>query len=93
MIQTSTAYQAAITGDSRRVLLRALISIIDPDITYGAVTSSGEAPFSQPAQVYDKDVDQGPAYATLERNRWLLDGTFRIYPDNYQGAGQQPGTS
>lgn len=89
MIQTSTAYQAAITGDSRRVLLRALISIIDPDITYGAVTSSGEAPFSQPAQVYDKDVDQGPAYATLERNRWLLDGTFRIYPDNYQGAGQQ----
>lgn len=89
MIQTSTAYQAAITGDSRRVLLRALISIIDPDITYGAVTSSGEAPFSQPAQVYDKDVDQGPAYATLERNRWLLDGTFRIYPDNYQGVGQQ----
>lgn len=89
MIQTSTAYQAAITGDSRRVLLRALISIIDPDITYGAVTSSGEAPFSQPLQVYDKDVDQGPAYATLERNRWLLDGTFRIYPDNYQGAGQQ----
>lgn len=89
MIQTSTAYQAAITGDSRRVLLRALISIIDPDITYGAVTSSGEAPFSQAAQVYDKDVDQGPAYATLERNRWLLDGTFRIYPDNYQGAGQQ----
>lgn len=89
MIQTSTAYQAAITGDSRRVLLRALISIIDPDITYGAVTSSGEAPFSQADQVYDKDVDQGPAYATLERNRWLLDGTFRIYPDNYQGAGQQ----
>ena len=89
MIQTSTAYQAAITGDSRRVLLRALISIIDPDITYGAVTSSGEAPFSQADQVYDKDVDQGPAYATLERNRWLLDGTFRIYPDNYQSAGQQ----
>ena len=89
MIQSSAAYRAAITGDSRRVLLRALISIIDPDITYGAVTSSGEAPFSRPEQVYDKDMDQGPAYGTLERNRWLLDGTVQIYPDNYQGTGQQ----
>ena len=89
MISSTAAYQAAITADSRRVLLRALISIIDPDITYGAVTDSGAAPFSQPEQLYDKDVDQGPAYATLERNRWLLDGTFRVYPDNYQGAGQQ----
>ena len=89
MIQSSAAYQAAITGDSRRVLLRALINIIDPDITYGTVTSSGEAPFSQPEQLYDKDLDYGPAYATLERNRWLLDGTFQIYPDNYQGVGQQ----
>ena len=89
MIQSSAAYQAAITGDSRRILLRALINIIDPDITYGTVTSSGEAPFSQPEQLYDKDLDYGPAYATLERNRWLLDGTFQIYPDNYQGQGQQ----
>ena len=89
MIQSSAAYQAAITGDSRRILLRALINIIDPDITYGTVTSSGEAPFSQPEQLYDKDLDYGPAYATLERNRWLLDGTFQIYPDNYQGTGQQ----
>ena len=89
MIQSSAAYQAAITGDSRRILLRALINIIDPDITYGTVPSSGEAPFSEPEQLYDKDLDYGPAYATLERNRWLLDGTFQIYPDNYQGQGQQ----
>ena len=89
MISSTAAYQAAITADSRRILLRAIINIIDPDITYGAVTDSGAAPFSQPEQLYDKDVDQGPAYATLERNRWLLDGTFLVYPDNYQGAGQQ----
>lgn len=89
MIQSSAAYQAAITGDSRRILLRALINIVDPDITYGTVTSSGEAPFSQPEQLYDKDLDYGPAYATLERNRWLLDGTFQVYPDDYQGTGQQ----
>ena len=89
VIQSSEAFQAAVTADSRRVLLRAVIEIIDPDITYQASTFSGEAPFSQAAQIYDKDMEISPAYATLERNRWLLDGTFQIFADNYQGAGQQ----
>lgn len=89
MIQSSETFQAAITADSRRVLLRAVIEIIDPDITYEASTFSGAAPFSQADQIYDKVLEISPAYATLERNRWLLDGTFRIYPDSYQGDGQQ----
>ncbi len=88
MISSSAAYHAAITADSRRILLRAIINIIDPDITYQAATESGEAPFSQPGQLTDKDLDYGPAYATLERSRWLLDGTFQIYPDSYHGQGQ-----
>ena len=89
MIQSSEAYRAAVTGDSRRMLLRAVIDIIDPDITYTTPTSSGQAPFSQPGQLYDKVMEISPNYATLERNRWLLDGSFLIYPDNYQGSGQQ----
>ena len=89
MIQSSEAYRAAVTGDSRRMLLRAVIDIIDPDITYTTPTSSGQAPFSQPGQLYDKEMEISPNYATLERNRWLLDGFFLIYPDNYQGSGQQ----
>lgn len=89
MIQSSEAYRAAVTGDSRRMLLRAVIDIIDPDITYTTPTSSGQAPFSQPGQLYDKEMEISPNYATLERNRWLLDGSFLIYPDNYQGGGQQ----
>ena len=89
MIQSSQAYRAAITADSRRMLLRAIIDIIDPDITYTAPTSSGQAPFSMPEQLYDKEMELGPHYATLEPNRWLLDGTFEIYPDSYQGEGQQ----
>ena len=88
MIQSSEAYRAAVTGDSRRMLLRAVIDIIDPDITYTTPTSSGQAPFSQPGQLYDKVMEISPNYATLERNRWLLDGSFLIYPDNYQGSGQ-----
>ena len=89
MISSSAAYQAAITADSRRILLRAIIEIIDPDITYEAATYSGQAPGSQPEQLYDKETELGPFYATLERNRWLLDGTFQIFPDSYQGTGQQ----
>lgn len=89
MISSSGAYQAAITADSRRILLRAIIEIIDPDITYTAPTSSGAAVISQPEQLYDKETELGPFYATLERNRWLLDGTFQIFPDSYQGQGQQ----
>ena len=89
MIQSTAAYQAAITGDARRVLLRAIVEIIDPDITYTAPTSSGEAVVSQPDQLHDKETELGPWYATLERNRWLLDGTFGIFPDSYQGDGEQ----
>ena len=89
MISSTAAYQAAITADSRRILLRAIINIIDPDIAFQEATASGQAPFSQAGQLTDKDLDYGPAYATLERNRWLLDGTFQVYPDDYQGTGQQ----
>lgn len=89
MISSTAAYQAAITADSRRILLRAIINIIDPDVAFQEATASGQAPFSQAGQLTDKDLDYGPAYATLERNRWLLDGTFQVYPDDYQGTGQQ----
>ena len=89
MIQSTAAFQASITADSRRILLRALIDIIDPDITYEASTFSGAAPFSQATQIYDKIMEISPDYATLERNRWLLDGNFRIFPNDYQNAGQQ----
>lgn len=65
MIQSSEAYRAAVTGDSRRMLLRAVIDIIDPDITYTTPTSSGQAPFSQPGQLYDKEMEISPNYATL----------------------------
>lgn len=89
MIQSTAAYQTAITGDARRVLLRAIVEIIDPDISYTAVSSSGEAVISQSIQLHDKETEIGPWYATLERNRWLLDGTFHIFPNSFQGEGQQ----
>ena len=88
MIDLSASYYAAITADARRVLLRAIIDIINPDISYGTVEGSGEAPFSRPEQLHDKIFALSPPYATLERNRWLLDGRFQIFPDDYQAAGE-----
>nr|DAM89651.1 MAG TPA: hypothetical protein [Caudoviricetes sp.] len=81
MIKSSAAYQAAITGDARRILLRAIIDLISPDIVYGAGETSGQIPWSQLAQIHDKVFDTPAKYATLEHNRWTLDGTFGIFPD------------
>ena len=89
MIETSAKYKAAITGDSRRTLLRAYIEIIDPDITYEESTSSGSADWSKGDQLHDKENATDHLYATLERNRWLLDGSFDILPsDPSEATGQ-----
>ena len=80
MIDASSAYRAAITADSRRTLLRAVVDIISPDIVYGTVASSGETAYSDSAQLHDKVMELGTPYATLEHNRWLLDGSFSIAP-------------
>jgi hypothetical protein len=66
------------------MLLRAIIDIISPDIIYGTVNSSGEAPWSKPEQLHNKNFELNSAYTTLEPNRWLLDGNFRVIPDDPQ---------
>lgn len=79
MISSTTAYQAAIVGDTRRIYLQAVIDIIDPDITYGTVSSSGMANVCKSEQIHDKEMEIVP-YATLEANRWALNGQFKLFP-------------
>lgn len=88
MIETTSAFRSAIVGKTRRIYLKAVVDISDPDMTIGAVASSGLAPWSKLAQLTDKDISAPPRYATLEKNRWLLDGSFAVFPDNYQIAGE-----
>lgn len=89
MIKSGQAYHAAITGDARRVLLRAVIDIISPDIVFGAGDTSGQIPWSKPEQLHDKVFGNPAKYATLERDRWALDGTWDLLPDDpTQTAGQ-----
>lgn len=88
MIESSEAYKRAVVADTRRILLRAVVDITDPDIIYGTVEGISGAPFSIPEQIYDHVFALYPNYATLERNRWLLNGNFTLLPDNENPDGQ-----
>lgn len=91
MIKSGQAYHAAITGDARRVLLRAVIDIISPDIVFQAGGTSGQIAWSNLRQLYDKVFDNPTKYATLERDRWILDGTWVPLPDSPSQAKGQMG--
>lgn len=84
MLQVSDAYKEAIVGSPRYIELLAIVDISDPDKTFGAVTSSGEAPWSKSEQLHNYELDSPPRYATGERNLWLGDGSFDLFPDDYK---------
>lgn len=79
MIESTEEYKKAIVADARRILIKAVIDIIDPDIVYGTVNTSGDTEFSNVVQVHNKVFDIEP-YATTELNRWMLNGKFHIIP-------------
>ena len=87
----SEAYPAAITGTKRRIIARAVLDLIDPDMTYGTVTSSGADAYSKSEQIHNKTFDGMAKTASLELNRWVLDGTWDILPDNPSDAGGEYG--
>lgn len=81
MLDITDGYKHAIVGDVRRMLIKAVIDISDPDMTLGDINSSGSASFSKGEQLHDKTMELDSRYATLEPNRWVLDGSFRLIPD------------
>lgn len=89
MLDITDGYKHAIVGDVRRMLIKAVIDISDPDMTFGDINSSGSASFSKGEQLHDKTMELDSRYATLEPNRWVLDGSFRLIPsDPVQLAGE-----
>lgn len=82
MLDITDGYKHAIVGDVRRMLIKAIIDISDPDMVFGDVTSSGAESFSKVEQLHDKTMELESRYATIEQNRWVLDGSFRLIPDD-----------
>lgn len=83
MLPSSVDYESAIIGGRRRIVPRAIIDLIDPDIVYGTVESNGETIYSRPERIHNKVLElKAPKYATLERNRFVLDGSWSLLPDD-----------
>lgn len=82
MLDITDGYKHAIVGDVRRMLIKAIIDISDPDMVFGYINSSGSASFSKGEQLHDKTMELDSRYATLEPKRWVLDGSFRLIPDD-----------
>ena len=91
MISSTSAYQDAIVANTRRIYLKVIVDISDPDLVFGAITYSGIASdVCVPGQVEDK-VFQLVPYGTLETDRWILDGTMQIFPDSPSQLREQAG--
>lgn len=82
MIDSSAEYKKAIVGDTRRMIVKAIIDISDPDIVYGQAETQSESEYSRTEELHDKEFGNPPKYATLETDRWILDGSWDIFPDD-----------
>lgn len=81
MLKVTDAYREAITAERRQMRLQAVLDLVSPDIVYGEVTAPAATAYSRAAQIHNKDI-HGPArLATLEHNRWCLDGSWGLAPD------------
>ena len=80
MLQTSNQYPGAITGDTRHMLIKATLNLIDPDLTYGTPTASPQDLYGNLDQLYDTNAEL-TRMASLEHNRWTLDGTVAVRND------------
>ena len=91
MITTSAAYKDAIDAPTRRIVPKAVIDLSDPDLVVSSITGDIDSTYSFPDQLTDRDAGySGGVFATLELNRWLLDGSQMIFPSTPSDrAGEQ----
>lgn len=83
MIVHTESYDKAVTASSRRMFARAVFDLVDPDAEIAGVSTNSESELSLKDQVVIRgtgSTDQ--RIATLEQNRWALDGSFTIRPDD-----------
>lgn len=89
MLKVTDGYREAITAERRRMRLQAMLDLVSPDIVYGTVSTPEAMTYSRTAQLYDKDI-HGPARCvTLEHNRWVLDGSWGLFPRTLQEVPEE----
>lgn len=88
MLAVSEEYNKAIVAEKRQITPLAIVDLTDPDMVFGRVTSSGTDPLSIPEQLHDKVFSYGAKYSSFETGRWILDGTWDIYPDEWEDDEQ-----
>lgn len=79
MINVNAAFKEAVTAQSRKIALKAILDITPVNVRYGDVTGSTQSPNSNSAQVYNENITLGTPAITSERNRWLIGSTFKSY--------------
>lgn len=79
MLETSAAYQEAIVGGVRYIVPRAVMEVIDPDISFGTATGSAQGPYSKPEELHDRVYEAAGVFATGENGVWGLDGSVDLY--------------
>ena len=83
MIVHTESYDKAVTASSRRMFARAVFDLVDPDAEITGVITNSESEISLTDQVVNRGVGSSDQrIATLELDRWVLDGSFVIPPEN-----------
>lgn len=83
MIVHTESYDKAVTASSRRMFARAVFDLVDPDAEITGVSTNSESELSHTGQVANRGSGSADhRIATLELDRWALDGSFSIRPDD-----------
>ena len=81
MIHHTESYDKAVTASSRRMFARAVFDLVDPDAQIDVVATNSESEISLTGQVINRGVGHtDQRIATLELDRWTLDGSFVVCP-------------
>jgi len=88
MIETSAAYKDAVVATVRKTKVLLPIRIISPNLVYDGVTCSQAAPVSVESEIHNSHTLVADNYASLERGRWVLDGSMDVLADDYSFDGE-----
>lgn len=79
MINVDANFKNGAVADSRRVYVKALISITPEDPHFGAITGSAQSLHSKSDQIYDEIDTLGKPAISYELNRWVIGQDFKVY--------------